>query len=646
MPQPNTASRAIGRTTFVAVLVVCYFILSNLQRVLYVSWIMLGNHVFPSAVAQAFFKGVAFDAAAAFYLFAPLSIFFLLVPSRFTARSWYRVLALALCLFPLFITSVATIGEIFFFDEFHARYNFIAVDYLIYTTEVIRNVVESYSPVILAAGLLVPIIALGFLVRILIKRLDPSRAPRANPALLALGVAIVLAAAFTTEDRLIKGDAYWPRELAKNSLFAIFTAYNHNSINFHEFYSSMDSKLARRVAQQNLGGKFKDESTLTREITAHAPEHRYNVVLVAMESMSASFLGVFGNKQPLTPNLDMLFNSGLTYTSFYATGTRTVRGLEALMLSLPPTPGQSILRRPNSDNMFNLGTVFREKGYTTQFVYGGYAYFDNMKEWFESNHFQVVDRSDFPSSEIQFGNAWGVCDEDLFTQVLKQQDQIVKSGKNFFQVVLNTSNHRPYTYPEGKIDMPPHNGREGAIKYSDFAIGKFIEEAKTKPWFNDTIFVFVADHDASVAGGTDIPVKDYLIPVIFYSPGNIKPEKVAKLASQIDLGPTLLGLLGFSYESKFFGEDLAITSPNRAYLGTYQKVARLIPHELTILSPGSVIEVQDLDDNFVMKKTNSVHVTDAGIISEPALGTVAVYQSASELFTQGQLKAEEKPQQP
>jgi phosphoglycerol transferase MdoB-like AlkP superfamily enzyme len=361
-------------------------------------------------------------------------------------------------------------------------------------------------------------------------------------------------------------------------------------------------------------------------------------VLVAMESMSAQYLGQFGSKKGLTPNLDRLADEGLLFTNLYATGTRTVRGLEALMLSLPPTPGQSILRRPNSDGLFNLGTVFAQRGYKTQFVYGGYAVFDNMKEWFESNGFEVVDRGQFPKDEIQFGNAWGVCDEDLFTQVLKQEEDAVNAKTPFFQVVLTTSNHRPYTFPDGKIDIASHTGRDGAIKYSDFSIGRFIAQAKTKPWFDNTLFIFVADHDASVAGGTDIPVKDYLIPAIFYGPKIMPPRRITTLAAQLDLPPTLLGFLGFSYRSKFFGQDLTTQPGGRALLGTYQKVALLQPGTLTILAPGHTVETQELNDKYEMKKSSIVRTKNAAILPDAAKLTIAIYQTASDLFQRGRLK--------
>jgi len=640
--------KKINGVTFIAGLVGWYWILCLLQRFTYAAWVYVTSHELVPRFVESLARGFLFDLGATFFLFAPLCFWFFIVPTRFTNHRWYRAGVIALSLVPMFIACFAAIGEIFFFDEFHARYNFIAVDYLIYTTEVIRNVVESYSPVILVLAILGPLVLFGWIIRQRLKQLDRSLNPTRKQRwrLGTLAVAVVLCAAFVSEDRVLDHENYWPREISKNSLFTIFAAYFHNSINYHEFYVSIDSKEAHDLARSTVPGGFKNGTDLTRTITNPGEPKKLNVVLVAMESMSAGFLAHFGNKQPITPNLDKLADQSLFFTNFYATGTRTVRGLEALMLSMPPTPGQSILRRPNSDNMFNLGTVFREHGYQTQFVYGGYAYFDNMKEWFEGNHFQVVDRNDFPSDEVHFGNAWGVCDEDLFTQVLKQEETITKAGKKFFQVVLTTSNHRPYTFPEGRIDMPPHTGREAAIKYSDYAIGKFIEDAKTKPWFKDTVFIFVADHDASVAGGTDIPVKDFLIPAIFYSPANIPAEAINKLASQIDLGPTLLGVVGFSYTTKFFGEDLRKQSPDRAYLGTYQKVSRLTPHHLEILSPGRQLDSEELDDKWSPTSAVGKKVKAGDTLSSEAKLAVGVYQSASDYFVEGLQKVSEPTTQP
>src|SRR6185295_3498593 len=198
-----------------------------------------------------------------------------------------------------------------------------------------------------------------------------------------------------------------------------------------------------------------------------------------------------------------------------------------LALSLPPTPGQSIVRRPNNEQMFSLGSVFRSRGYDTACIYGGFGYFDNMNYFFEHNGYKIVDRASVPKSEITFGNVWGACDEDLFDWVLKEADFSYAKGKPFHHFVMTTSNHRPFTYPDGKIDIPSHTGRLGGVKYTDYAIGELLRKAREKPWFTNTLVVIVADHCASSSGKTALPVNGYAIPLFIYNPHLIQPRKVA-----------------------------------------------------------------------------------------------------------------------
>jgi phosphoglycerol transferase MdoB-like AlkP superfamily enzyme len=372
---------------------------------------------------------------------------------------------------------------------------------------------------------------------------------------------------------------------------------------------------------------------IVRNIRETGPAKPWNVVLVCMESMSARFMSAYGNTQGITPNLDRFANEGLFFSQLYATGTRTVRGLEAIILSLPLTPGQSILRRPDSGNLFNLGTVFRDQGYVTQFLYGGNAYFDNMREWFSSNQFDVIDEGNF--SDITFSNAWGVSDEDLFNNAIKVADSLSEQKKPFLQVIMTTSNHRPYTFPEGRIDIPSHSGRDGAVKYADYAIGKLIADAEKKSWYKNTLFVFVADHNASVAGGTDIPIKDYLIPLIMYNPTLVKPQKIVKLASQIDLAPTLLDVMNVSYQSKFFGQSLLRAKAERALLGTYQKIAWMKPGEMIVLSPGKNVEKLTLNAEGEVTGRSQRRIAVESEMDEDTRLTVSIYQTASELFHKG-----------
>lgn len=313
-------------------------------------------------------------------------------------------------------------------------------------------------------------------------------------------------------------------------------------------------------------------------------------MLIVVESLSADYLGEFGNQEGLTPNLDKLVGESLVFTNLLATGTRTVYGLSAVTLSAPPLPGNSIVRRPNNERLFNISSVLNQKGYTSKFIYGGYGYFDNMNYFYANNGFAVIDRSDFASNEISFANAWGVCDEDLFDKALSESDKEYGQGRKFFNLVMTTSNHRPFTYPENKIDIKSKTGRKGGVKYTDYAIGKLIEKAKERPWFDDTVFVIIADHTAGSAGKSDIVPSKYHIPLIIHAPKHIAAAKIDKLASQIDLAPTLFALLGFSYDSKFIGQNILDPSAKpRAFISNYQQVGYVAGDNLVILKPNRVV---------------------------------------------------------
>ncbi len=427
-------------------------------------------------------------------------------------------------------------------------------------------------------------------------------------------------------------------ELAGNGMYELFAAYRNNELDYDQFYRGISKEQAFRLTRENIKTReaqfiSNDPSSITRKIQNQGPEKDWNVVLISVESFSADFMKKFGNTEGITPFLDSLADHSLLFTNLYATGTRTVRGLEALSICVPPTPGQSIVRRPQNEHLFSLGSVFNEKGYVSEFIYGGYSYFDNMGYFFENNGYNLVDRSALKEEEIDYENIWGVADENLFELALKQID--AQAGKQkVFAHVMTTSNHRPYTYPSGRIDIPSHTSRSGAVKYTDYAIGKFIREASRKPWFSNTVFVIVADHCASSAGKTDLPVNKYHIPMLMYSPGNITPGTMDRLMSQIDIGPTLLGLLNFSYTSNFYGFDMYKLEPGRerAFISTYQNLGYIRRGELVVLSPQSKVGTFRLSqDNETITPT-----VDKPLVEE----AIAWYEAASYSFKNGLMKAD------
>ena len=538
--------------------------------------------------------GLFYDLVNASYFIIPLLLYLWLVPQKLFQKSWHRFVLYITFFICTFILLFNGVSEFFFWDEFNTRFNFIAVDYLVYTTEVLGNIQQSYPIGWIIIGLTVLTIGLMWLLHKPIERITTYPMGFKKRSVWTLGILIVPVLFFftvTTRGHQFSNNAY-VNELAGNGMYELFAAYRNNELNYYQFYKTLSDEQAFGMVKRLLQTKeshyvSNDPFDLTRTITHSDPEKKLNVVMISVESLSADFMAAFGNTKGITPFLDSLAQHSLFFTNLYATGTRTVRGLEALSLCIPPTPGQSIVRRPNNEHLFTLGKIFNDKGYESKFIYGGYSYFDNMGYFFENNSYVVADRDLLNKEDINYENIWGVADENLFTLAEREIEKTLATGKPVFAQVMTTSNHRPYTYPEGRIDIPSHTSRAGAVKYTDYAIGKFIKACEHKPWFAQTIFVIVADHCASSAGKTELPVNKYHIPLLIYSPGNIQPQKVERLMSQIDLGPTLLGLLNFNYTSKFFGYDLFQLEEGRerAFISTYQTLGYMRHSKLMILSP-------------------------------------------------------------
>jgi len=538
------------------------------------------------------------------------------------------------------------VSEYFFWEEFGVRYNFIAVDYLIYTTEVISNIKESYPlPMLLGSIFVIDLAIMFFIVKK--KLLAPSlESVTKFKDRLFTGIILILLPilSFLIVDLTWaeKTENRYNNELAKNGVYSIFAAFINNELDYETFYAKNRNEenfayLHTLLKSENSHYLSSDVYDISQQITNQGEEKRYNVIFITVESLSGEFLEYMGSKRgKITPNLDTIATNSLLFTNFYATGTRTIWGLEAVALSAPPKPGQSVIKRPKNENMFSLGHLFKARGYDLKFLYGGNGYFDNMNSFFEKNGYSIIDQGNFEDNEINFSNAWGVCDEDLLNKTLKESDLSFATGKPFLNLVMTTSNHRPFTYPNGRIDIKSPSNRAGAVKYTDYAIGDFIRKAQKKPWFNNTLIVIMADHCAGSAGQTELPVLEYQIPLIIYNPLLIKPQQIDKLSSQIDVGPTLLGLMNWSYKTKFFGKDILKMTPNeeRAFIANYQKLGFIKNNKITILSPQQKVSFYRFD-----RKTGGM--VDIQADTSLLKDAISYYQSANYVYKKRLNKWEE-----
>lgn len=607
----------------------------------FVLWLNVGVSQMSAELAlKAFTLGFWFDLNALCYLAVPFLLGSLLIPNSWRSKSWLNKAHWILAFFVTFSLIFGVVSEYIFWQEFTTRFNFIAVDYLIYTKEVIGNIRESYPvPLIL---LTIALIAVGLLYGlsnfvVFNKALKPLK--QKIKLLIAIVALPVASFQLANVDQMEFSKNAYANELSGNGLFSFAAAARRNELDYDKFYKTIPAPLALSTLQAVGSNRQPTSVTLpvrTNNKAALGPFTRSpkNVVLISVESLSAEYMGTYGNKQNITPYLDKLAGESLVFDQFFATGTRTVRGLDALSIATPPIPGQAIVHRPNSDHLAGIGELLRQQNYETFFIYGGYGVFDSMNTYFASNDYKVIDRTDFDAKTIQSENIWGVDDESLFNNSIAIFDENTKTNKPFFAHIMTTSNHRPYTFPAGKIDLP-QGSREGAVKYTDYAIGKFIENSKNKPWFKDTVFVIVADHCASVAGKSKLPVDKYHIPLILYAPDMLPASHYNRVASQIDIVPTLLDVLGKKGAEHFYGQSLftaqANKLPARAFVSNYQALGYYSDDTLIVLSPKQKVEAYKIEPL-------SFEATPTGMNEKLLKEAIAYYQTASRDYKTGALK--------
>ena len=597
--------------------------------------------------------GFFFDIGNLSYVLAFYAAYLLMIPSKYHGKKIDRIIQKFSYGFFLFIYIFSFLAEIPFWQEYQRRFNFIAVDYLLYTYKVIENI-HQFFPIPLLIGVIILFLVLC------IKYASKTRAYHTtfknnNTFKVKLLPTVIIFSILGAFHFFIKSDdAEFSsnnnvNELSKSGMYSFFSAYRSNELNFNEFYRTIKKEKAYDLVKSKLDKKYFYYKNFKKNITRFelntGKEQKPNVIFIGLESMSASFLKRYGDTLNLTPSIDSLQKKSIAFTNMYATGTRTIRGLESIILSIPPTPGRSIIKRKNNENLFTIGEVFKQKGYSRTFFNGVDTHFDNMGYFFGFNGFDIVDRKSkykiqktiptkripIKDNQVTFENVWGACDGDMYNVILEKADKEDKE-KPFFYFLMTNSNHNPYTFPEGIIDSNEKT-RYNAVKYADKAFGNFFEKAKSKPWFKNTVFVVLADHCAYSAGRTELNLKNHHIPGFIYNLKNETPKEINKLTSQIDIFPTLFGYFNWNYESNFFGLDINKMKKNeeRAFIGNHRKVALLKNDSLLVL------ETQKNHSFYKFnKQKNSLKKikTDDDFLNE----TTSFYQVAFDLFKNNKLK--------
>lgn len=604
-------------------------------------------------IVRIYITGLFFDIGSGLLITIFYALYLLIIPNKFYTKKWNIIFNWVTLFLFVLITLFSFFAELTFWQEFESRFNFIAVDYLIYTYEVVQNINESYPlPLLITGMLLLAVVIMYLFYKLNIFKNSLNANTPFNKRIIissTLIISTIIFSLFVKNSWAENGNNRYANELSKAGTYSFFAAFKNNELNYTDFYKLISSKEAFTLVRNELketGVVFsKDELSIKREITNDSSRaYKPNLIMITVESLSADFMQKYGNKEHITPELDSLANHSVFFSDMYATGTRTVRGMEALTLCIPPTPGSSIVRRMDNEHLFTVGHVFKEKGYTNTFFYGGDGYFDNMNHFFGNNGYNIVDRGRklldetydgyrtlIKDNEVTFENAWGICDEDIFNVVLKDADEKFKANKLFNNFIMTTSNHRPYTFPDHKINLPSGT-RAAAVRYTDYAIGNFIKKIKAKPWFKNTVIIIVADHCASSAGKNEIDVSKYQIPCMILNLKNTVDMNIDKMTSQIDLFPTLWSLLGWKYTSSFYGKNVLDKDYKpRVVLGTYQKLVYMSGDSLVILSPHRKV------DTYIYNKAKNEQ-TKASFPKALTDQAIANYQTAFDIFKDGKLR--------
>jgi phosphoglycerol transferase MdoB-like AlkP superfamily enzyme len=471
------------------------------------------------------------------------------------------IAAIALLLF----LEAATPG---FIAEYDVRPNRIFVEYLKYPNEVVSMLIGGFKIHIFATFSMVFVAA--WLMRKFMHPWLATKPSWSNKKLWLTWPLIFLVAAFGIRSSLghrpanpalfaITQDSMVNSLILNSGYSVIYAVY---SLQHESKSSQIYGKMDRAEIFKLTGAKEAEIPTLKILNPSHKREKPLNLVILLQESLGATFVESLGGV-PVTPNLEKLKDQGIWFEQMYATGTRSVRGIEAVVTGFQPTPADSTVKLSLSQkNFFTLASLLAKQGYNTEFIYGGETHFDNMKSFFMGNGFQqVFGQKDYKNPV--FVGSWGASDEDLLNKTHEQLLKHHASGKPFFTLAFSSSNHAPFEFPDGRIELyeQPKATDNNAVKYADYAIGKFIERAQKSEYWKDTIFIIVADHDIRVRGDTLVPIEHFHIPALILG-ADLEPQRIKSITSQIDLPVTALSLMGINAQTPMTGRDISSESPD------------------------------------------------------------------------------------
>ncbi len=369
----------------------------------------------------------------------------------------------------------------------------------------------------------------------------------------------------------------FPNQLGLNPNFTLLRSWLDDINSENKPLTLMDDQKAIALIQKELKviTPILNESPIARQVLDANKSSRPNVVLVIMESMSAQKMKKYGNELDLTPNLERLAPHAYFFNNIYTAGIHTYNGIFSTLYSFPALLKKHPMNQFPIPEYTGLPGILKKSGYHNTFFLTHDDQFDNMGGFLTANHFdKVVSQKDYPSKEVV--STLGVPDHFMFEFAVKKE--LLNDKKvPFFAAFMTSSDHGPYIVPKN-IDFKPKSTelRTAIVEYADWAIGHFLEIAKKESWFENTIFVFVADHGYAGSSPYEISLDYHHTPFIIYSPKYIPEGKeFNQVGLQVDVASTVLGFLHINFINSTPGMDIIKDTRKYAVFSSDDKIGCL-----------------------------------------------------------------------
>ena len=526
----------------------------------------IGPEVTTSLILQAFLMGARFDLVIAGYLFALpfllITVFSMIGP---VPRQLIKAIRVFLVLgFALAFLVCAV--DIPYFNQFFARFSITAFEWMESPVFVVKMIVQ--EPRYWLA--IVPFLAVlwGFnkaLGRIMKEPFPARTGPLLSNALVslvALGLVFLGIRGRADEKSPIRvGTAYFSdhaflNQLGLNPNFTLIRSWLDSKDEAYRTVRLMDDEEAVALAQGDLGIAHADPAhPLARQVRFDAPETKHNVVVVIMESMSAAKMARHGNTKGLVPFLDSLSHQGVYFENAYSAGIHTFNGVFSTIFSFPALFRQHPMKESSMLRYHGLFSALREHDYSTAYFTTHDGQFDNAEGFMRANACErVITKADYPAADVK--TTLGVPDDRMFAYALPILDEMANARKPFVAAFMTASDHGPYYVPEYFV---PHSTdiKDQVTEYADYSLRFLIAECMKRPWFANTLFVFVADHGAAIDGTYDMSLDYNHTPLLFFAPHIMGESRTdTSIAGQIDAFPTIMGILRAPFENRTLGIDL------------------------------------------------------------------------------------------